>query len=87
MTQEIITITVEAGQMTARRKYRKIAQRRPVPVWATDIHTGSGESRRTDFQTDGIYQRKPGTCADHRKGDGGAVGIQGRGPDCKVGLS
>lgn len=34
MTQEIITITVEAGQMTARRKYRKIAQRRPVPVWA-----------------------------------------------------
>ena len=32
MTQEIITITVEAGQMTARRKYRKIAQRRPVPV-------------------------------------------------------
>lgn len=34
MTQEIITITVEAGQMTARRKSRKIAQRRPVPVWA-----------------------------------------------------
>lgn len=34
MTQEIITITVEAGQMTARRKPRKIAQRRPVPVWA-----------------------------------------------------
>lgn len=33
MTQEIITITVEAGQMTARRKPRKIAQRRPVPVW------------------------------------------------------
>lgn len=33
MTQEIITITVEAGQMTARRKSRKIAQRRPVPVW------------------------------------------------------
>ena len=31
---EIITITVEAGQMTARRKSRKIAQRRPVPVWA-----------------------------------------------------
>ena len=53
----------------------------------TDIHAGSRESRRTDFQTDGIYQRKPGTCADHRKGDGGAVGIQGRGPDCKVGLS
>lgn len=35
MTQEIITITVEAGQMTARRKSRKIDQRRPVPVWAT----------------------------------------------------
>ena len=34
MTQEIITITVEAGQMTARRKPRKIALRRPVPVWA-----------------------------------------------------
>lgn len=34
MTQEIITITVEAGQMTARRKSRKIDQRRPVPVWA-----------------------------------------------------
>ena len=34
MTQEIITITVEAGQMTARRKTLKIAQRRPVPVWA-----------------------------------------------------
>ena len=34
MTQEIITITVEAGQMTARRKSRKIAQRRPVPAWA-----------------------------------------------------
>ena len=34
MTQEIITITVEAGQMTARRKSRKIAQRRPVHVWA-----------------------------------------------------
>lgn len=34
MTQEIITITVEAGKMTARRKPRKIAQRRPVPVWA-----------------------------------------------------
>lgn len=34
MTQEIITITVEAGQMTARRKTMKIAQRRPVPVWA-----------------------------------------------------
>ena len=33
MTQEIITITVEAGQMTARRKSRKIAQRRPVSVW------------------------------------------------------
>lgn len=31
MTQEIITITVEAGQMTARRKTLKIAQRRPVP--------------------------------------------------------
>lgn len=35
MTQEIITITVEAGQMTARRKSRKIDQRRPVPVWAS----------------------------------------------------
>lgn len=34
MTQEIITITVEAGQMTARRKSRKIDQRRPAPVWA-----------------------------------------------------
>lgn len=34
MTQEIITITVEAGQMTARRKTLKIAQHRPVPVWA-----------------------------------------------------
>lgn len=34
MTQEIITITVEAGQMTARRKPRKIALRHPVPVWA-----------------------------------------------------
>ena len=34
MTQEIITITVEAGQVTARQKPRKIAQRRPVPVWA-----------------------------------------------------
>ena len=34
MTQEIITITVEAGQMTARRKSRKTDQRRPVPVWA-----------------------------------------------------
>lgn len=34
MTQEIITITVEAGQMTARRKSRKIARRRPVPAWA-----------------------------------------------------
>ena len=32
MTQEIITITVEAGQMTARRKSRKIDQRRPAPV-------------------------------------------------------
>lgn len=31
MTQEIITITVEAGQMTARRKSRKIAQRPPGP--------------------------------------------------------
>ena len=30
MTQEIITITVEAGQVTARRKPRKIAQRRTV---------------------------------------------------------
>lgn len=34
MTQEIITITVEAGQVTARRKPRKIALRHPVPVWA-----------------------------------------------------
>ena len=34
MTQEIITITVDAGQLTARRKPQKIAQRRPVPVWA-----------------------------------------------------
>lgn len=34
MTQEIITITVEVGKMTARRKSRKIAQCHPVPVWA-----------------------------------------------------
>ena len=37
MTQEIITITVEAGQMTARRKPRKIALRRPVPVGYREV--------------------------------------------------
>lgn len=44
MTQEIITITVEAGQMTARRKPRKIAQRRPVPVWARAGRLGLQQS-------------------------------------------
>ena len=36
MTQEIITITVEAGQMTARRKTLKIAQHRPCLLYTSD---------------------------------------------------
>lgn len=72
MTQEIITITVEAGQMTARRKPRKIAQRRPVPVWvivkyaaltiAGIINSASSSAQRKRASPQTVKRRSSTVC-------------------------